>query len=179
MTFVKTAPKRKISDFSDVIKKAKKQPKRKPKAEPYKVPRWFSKLPAGSHGSTPSQKKAWKVVSDYVRQRDFTKYAGKCVSCFRRLDRWQDGQAAHYRPWSTCNGLAKFNIKNLALSCAICNYGSGADVGYAFGNELVNRYGYEIFHEIELDNNEHKGKKIEEYELVEMVARLAPHLVKE
>lgn len=164
-------------DFSKIIAKAK--PVKRVKKEPYKVPKWFSKLPTGSHGSTPSQKKAWKVVSDYVRQRDFNLYAGKCVSCFRRLDRWQDGQAAHYFPWSTLNGLSKYNLKNLALSCAICNYGSGANIGFEFGNELVRRYGYEVLNEIDIDSKQHHGKKIEEWELVEMVAKLCPSLVKE
>lgn len=165
------------SDFSKIIAKAK--PVKRVKKEPYKVPKWFSRLPPGSHGSTPSQKKAWKVVSDYVRERDFIKYGGKCVSCFRRLDRWQDGQAAHFKPWSTSNGLFKYELLNIHLSCPICNYGSGADVGFAYGEELKRRYGDDIVYVLSDLNAKHRGNKIEEWELVEMVAKLRPDLVKE
>lgn len=172
-------PKVSKSNFDNIlaIEKKIKRPKKGKKA-PYSVPKWFKALPVGSHGNTPSQKKAWKVVSDYVRERDFKKYAGKCVSCFRRLDRWQDGQAAHFRPWSICNGMHKFCTVNLALSCPICNYNSGADVGHEFGEELKRRYGEDVFKVLKEDNENHRGKKIEEWELVEMVAKLCPHLVK-
>lgn len=169
-----------MSDFSSIVSRSKKNAKKKPKRikkEPYKVPKWFSSLKPGSHGNTPSQKKAWKVVSDYVRERDFKKYGGKCISCDRILERWEDGQAAHYFPWSVLNGLAKYDVNNIALSCAICNYGSGANIGYAFGNELKRRYGDGILSEIASLNKSYRGKKMEEWDLVDFIARLRPDLV--
>ena len=170
------------SDFSKVILRSKKNAAKKPRKEkrpPYKVPAWFRSLKPGSHGSTPSQKKAWKVVSDYVRERDFKKYH-QCVSCDRVFMSWQEGQAGHYRPWGSCNSWMKFCVDNIALQCASCNGPmSGADTGYRFGEEMKRRYGAKHLEWIEKENEKYRGKKIEEWELVEFIARLRPDLVME
>lgn len=166
------------SDFSKIIAKAK--PVKRVKKAPYKVPKWFSRLPTGSHGSTPSQKKAWKVVSDYVREKDFILYGGKCVSCPRIIPTVQDGDAGHFKPWSNCHGMMKFYTKNIALQCQFCNrYRSGIEAGYYFGEALKRRHGENFIEEFETLNEQHRGKKIEEWELVEMVAKLRPDLVKD
>jgi hypothetical protein len=137
----------------------------------YQVPKWFRSLPPGSHGFTPSQKKAWKVVSDYVRQRDWEKYK-RCVSCGTYLESWQKGQAGHYRAWGSSNGLFKYNLKNIALQCASCNQISDGKIGHAFGEELKRRHGDGIFDELDMEDRKYRGKKIEEWELVEMCAKL-------
>lgn len=170
------------SDFSSIVSRSKKNAAKKPrkvKKPPYVIPQWFKKIvPSPGHGSGVVQKRVWRVVSEYVRQRDFKQFHGKCVSCDRVLERWQDGQAAHYFPWSVLNGMAKFDVKNIALSCPYCNYVSGANIGYAFGNELKRRYGDGVLVEIANLNKSYRGKKMETWELVEFVARLRPDLVK-
>lgn len=167
------------SDFSNIIKKAKKLPKRKPKALPYKVPKWFSKLPAGSHGSTPSQKKAWKVVSDYVRKTDW-ETSRKCRDgCGAIIEDWKDADCGHWKSWSVCHGMFKYELKNLALQASNCNRRSDGVVGYGLANYLIHKYGSDHLEWIEQENEKHRGKKIEEFELVEMVAKLRPDLVKE
>jgi hypothetical protein len=55
---------------------------------------------------------------------------------------------------------------------------SGADTGYRFGEEMKRRYGAKHLEWIEKENEKHRGKKIEEWELVEFIARLRPDLVK-
>ena len=87
----------------------------------YRVPAWFKALKPGSHGQTLEQKKYWKVVTDTYRKEEFEKYKGKCVSCEYRLERWEDGQLAHYKAWSNCYGFFKYERKNMAFSCSRCN----------------------------------------------------------
>lgn len=163
-----------MKGFEKIIKLSKKK-KLRVKAPSYKVPDWFSKIkPSTAHGSTPSQKKAWRVVSEYVRQRDWKK---GCVSCRKPFERWEDAQAGHYIPWSTCHGIFKYDLRNLAAQCGHDNAWGGGKAGYDFANELVRRRGADIINQLEYENELFRGKKIEEWELVEMVAKLAPHLV--
>jgi len=145
---------------------------RKVQNKGYKVPGWFKSIPLGSHGSNPTQKRYWKVVSNLVRQRDFKKYKGKCVSCFRRLERWEDGQCAHYRRYATCNSYFKWEIKNLALSCSYCNQNEDGVIGYAFGEELKRRYGDKHLDWIEKENKKYHGMKLEDHEIVSRVEKL-------
>ena len=144
----------------------------------YKPPKWFTSIPLGSHGSSPAQKKYWKVVSDTYRKEDFEKYNGKCVSCETRLERWQDGQLAHFKAWSVCNSWFKYERKNLALSCPNCNRLSDGVVGFNFSEELKRRHGQDILGWIETENLKYKSQKMEVWELVEKTALLRPDLVK-
>lgn len=144
----------------------------------YKVPSWFSKLKPGSHGNTPSQKKAWKVVSDYVRERDWKKYYGFCADgCGTRIEDWRNGDCGHYLAWSVCHGLFKYELTNLVLQSSNCNRRSDGVIGHGLGEELKCRYNEGHLDWIELENEKYRGKKIEEWELVEMVSKLRPDLV--
>jgi len=153
--------------------KVAKQPN-KEKSKGYEVPKWFKSLPLGSHGNTPAQKKYWKVVSDFVRQRDFIKYNGKCVSCDNYLEHWKDGDCAHWRAWSLCNGFMKFELKNLALSCKGCNRASDGVIGHKFGEELKRRHNKNILNWIMVENEKHRGEKMERWKLVELAQHLLP-----
>ena len=138
---------------------------------PYKTPAWYNKLPVGSHGSTPAQKRYWKWLSDKIRCEEFHKYKGKCVSCPRVLPSWKDGQCAHFKPYSVCHGWFKLERRNLAFSCPFCNQNSGGDVGHAFGEEMKRRYGKKHLEWIEKENEKHRGEKIHDWDLVaKMVA---------
>lgn len=178
---------KKASGFDDIVKIAnassqgKKTVLRSISAQrkAYKVPSWFSKLPTGSHGNTPSQKKAWKVVSDYVRERDWKKYMGFCADgCGTRIEDWHNGDCGHYLAWASCNGLFKYELTNLVLQASNCNRRSDGVIGHGLGEELKRRYNDGHLDWIGLENKKYHGKKIEEWELVEMVARLRPDLVK-
>lgn len=141
------------------------------KRKGYRPPPWFRSLPLGAHGSTPSQKKAWKVVSDFVRQRDWDRYK-RCVSCGAYLESWQKGHAGHWRAWSVCHGIFKYDLRNIALQCASCNYLSDGKIGHTFGEELKRRLGDDVLERIDKDNVANRGKKVEEWELVEMCSKL-------
>lgn len=138
----------------------------------YKAPKWFTSLKPGSHGSTPAQKKYWKVVSDTYRKEDFERYGGKCVSCPTRLERWEDGQLAHYKAWSVCNAWFKYERKNLALSCPNCNRLSDGIVGHNFGEELKRRHGDKILDWIQSENEKYRSQKMEVWEIVDRVTEL-------
>lgn len=139
----------------------------------YVVPDWYKKLPyvSNDHGSNANQKRAWRFISQYVRRRDFKKYGGKCVSCWRRAERWEDMVAAHFIAWSVCYGMFKYSTKNLAASCSYCNSSlSGKEVGYEYAEELKRR-GIDP-EALKAENLSHKGTKIEDWMLVEMVEKL-------
>lgn len=142
----------------------------------YQVPKWFKSLPTGSHGNTPAQKKLWKVISDYVRERDWTKY-GYCVSCKTKILDWRDGDAAHFKRYSVCNSYFKFHPDNIALSCKNCNRNDDGVVGHAFGEELIKRYGKRHLLWIEEENLKFRGVKIDDEQCVDKVAQLRPDLV--
>lgn len=152
------------------LKVAKRASKTKSKG--YQPPKWFTSIKLGSHGSTPAQKKYWKITSDKYRKEDFERYKGKCVSCPTRLKRWQDGQLAHYKAWSICNSWFKYERMNLALSCANCNRLSDGVTGMAFGKELQRRHGATVLAWIEEKNKEYRGQKMEVWEIVEKTQAL-------
>ena len=142
----------------------------------YKVPSWFNKIPYGSHGSTPAQKRYWKVVSDTYRKEDWEKY-GVCVSCGRAIENWWEGDLAHFKKYAVCNSWFKFQRENLALSCKGCNRLDDGPTGHAFGEELKRRHHHNIIEWIEKTNECFRGKKMETWEIVDKVANLRPDLV--
>jgi hypothetical protein len=157
-------------------KSAKKQKKVRRVKEAFVVPGWFRSLPLGSHGSTPAQKKYWKVISDTYREEDWYDHHGKCVSCDRKLEHWRDGDLGHYKAWSVCNSWFKYERKNLALQCKGCNRLSDGTVGTRFGKELQRRYGNPILSWIDKENQKYTGQKMEVWQIVECVKTLRPDL---
>jgi hypothetical protein len=133
------------------------------------LPPWFRSLTPGSHGSTLVQKKAWKFISDMVRKEDFETYGGKCVSCERRLNDWSEGDCAHWISWTNCNGLFKFNTKNLALSCKACNHINDGSIGYEFAEELKRRHGEDVLLELSHSNAKHHGSKLYDADVLALV----------
>jgi len=152
-------------------KKASKSPNKG-----YEVPKWFSRLKPGSHGSTPTQKKFWKVLSDTYRKADWEEY-GTCVSCHKHIEHWQDGDLAHFKRYSLCNSWFKFQRENMALSCKNCNRNDDGVVGHSFGEELKRRHHKGILEWIEATNLSFKGQQMQQWEIVETVARIRPDLV--
>lgn len=138
----------------------------------YRPPDWFMKIKLGSHGNNAAQKRFWRVISCFVRQRDFREQKGCCVSCEKQLSRWQDGDAAHFKRYAVCNSYFKFNPDNIALSCKNCNKNDDGVVGHAFGEELKRRYGNKHLLWIEEENLKQKNKKIETPKIVEEIEKL-------
>lgn len=132
----------------------------------FQIPAWFMSIKPGAHGNSPAQKRLWKLTSDTYRKQDFEAYGGKCVSCPTRLERWEDGQLAHFKAWSVCNSYFKYERKNLAFSCPNCNRLSDGVVGANFAKELQHRHGKHILDWIETENLKYRGQKLEAHELV-------------
>lgn len=106
---------------------------------------WQKSIPEGSHGSGTFQKRLWKVVSDFVRIRDFHEYK-TCISCGKYFTEWQNAnwQAGHYNPYSVCRGYSKFDLNNIFGQCSYCNRGyNGAPSGAHFKENILRRYGQE------------------------------------
>lgn len=125
----------------------KQKVKRKSKKDYYKElldqNKWINKIPYGSHGSTPLQKRYWKLTSDYKRIKDFIDY-GVCISCPRKFSTWKESQGGHYRAYSKCKGIKKFYEDNVFGQCALCNSQMNDDKfegGRVFAENIVKRYG--------------------------------------
>lgn len=104
---------------------------------------WYKSIPEGSHGSTTVEKRLWKLVSDYVRTRDFERW-GNCISCGKMFNNWNEAQAGHYRPFAKCKGYTKFDYRNCFAQCAYCNSRMNEDKfegGRIFAHNIKNRFG--------------------------------------
>ena len=154
------------------LKRAKTASGGRPQGYVWKMPRWFKSIPLGSHGSTPVQKKLWKLTSDYVRIHDFYKHGAKCVSCSRVFESWKEGQAAHFKAWWASNSYFKYNLFNLALSCAHCNHKDDGETGHYFGKELERRHGKNIIDTLQQLDQLNRGVKMDSVKLVGMGSQL-------
>ncbi len=159
--------------------RAKKTTKRKKRTplEKYKAPAWFNRIPYGSHGSTPAQKRLWKVVSDTYREEDWETFGPNCPICNRHLESWKDGQLGHFHRYSLCHGWFKYERRNLAMICAGCNINDGGLTSFKFAEVLRMRFGEDTILWIEQENQRYKGSKLETWQCVDYVAKIAPHLV--
>jgi hypothetical protein len=145
---------KKTSKVSSKIKKA------------YQAPKWLNKIPLGAHGSTPIQKKYWKVVSDTVRLRDWKL---GCISCGRKPESWQGLQAGHYKSWASCRGYSKWDMNNLFGQCGFCNTGFNSnEVGANFKEGILKRHGLERLVYIQ-QLNAYPTEKMEDHVIVERI----------
>lgn len=124
------------------IKKVKAKTKEK-WADLLELNEWYQVIPDGSHGSNKIEKKLWRLVTDYVRIRDFEEY-GNCISCGKVFDSWNEAQGGHYRSYTKCKGYTKFDYRNVFAQCAYCNSRMNDDKfegGRIFAHNIVNRFG--------------------------------------
>ena len=133
------------------------------------TPAWVRAIPEGSHGSGTLQKRLWKLISDYVRIRDWYLYKGKCVATGVKILHWSDGDAGHYKSYSVCNGMYKFDPDNIHLQSKNSNAWGGGDIGYGFGEELKRRYGENYLTLIDEDNLLHKGEQLTSTKIIDMM----------
>lgn len=86
----------------------------------------------GKSNATKMANIAWAIFSNYIRKRDHKKYKGKCYTCNRVLQRWQDMSANHYITRSRKSTL--FDEINVTGGCNVCNnpaMGNGMPRTYA------------------------------------------------
>jgi len=85
--------------------------------------------------------KAWDILSDYVRCRDFYLYHGACISSGRRLGHWKDGDAGHYISMAGHGAYLGFLPENIHLQSKNENQIGSMDTGARFRDTLDARYG--------------------------------------
>lgn len=116
--------------------------RQKPRSAGPKLPKWIRAIPEGSHGSGTLQKRLWRLTSDCVRIRDWHKFGGICIASGVYIPSWRDGQAGHFKPWSKCNGIFKFNRTNIHLQAEASNKWHNSETWFAYAEEMERRWGY-------------------------------------
>lgn len=91
--------------------------------------------------------KAWAILSDYTRMRDFARYR-TCVSCGTPFERWKDSQGGHYIPMGAGGTSSGFFDLNVHGQCMHCNKFGEMEAGGNFKDELERRYGEEIIEQL-------------------------------
>ncbi len=141
------------------------------KKQPKGIPRWVTAIPLGSHGSGKLQRRLWKLVSDYVRLRDYYAYRGSCVATGRVLGSYKDGHAGHFIAYSHCRGIFKFDTRNIHLQHGYSNKYPTRETWQSFEAELINRYGVQYINMLE-DENKKTPLKFTNEQIIERMKEL-------
>lgn len=94
--------------------------------------------------------KSWSILSDFVRMRDFIHY-GTYVDTGQKVRDWKDGDAGHYISMAGHGVYSGFSQRNIHLQSKSGNGWGGQDIGYAFGKELIKRYGKNYLNSLQED----------------------------
>lgn len=127
----------------------------KPKKIPKGTPAWIKAIPRGLHGSGHLQKRLWRLTSDYCRIRDSYRWDGRCIATGMTIYHWNNGQAGHYRGYTTCNGMFKFDPMNIHLQTAQSNSWPTSRTWEVFAANLRSRYGEDYIEKIDKANEYH------------------------
>ena len=92
--------------------------------------------------------KAWAILSDYVRCRDFLIY-GTCIATDVRIQHWRECDAGHYESMGGHGAALGFSELNVHAQSKISNKLSPPADGARFKENLIKRYGKKILKEIE------------------------------
>jgi 5-methylcytosine-specific restriction endonuclease McrA len=134
------------------------------------LPSWLKAIPESqAHGSGTYQKRLWKLTSDYVRIRDWHLYK-VCSATGKRIESWQDGQAGHLKPYSKCNALFKFDLRNIHMQSASSNKWGNFDTFRDYEKVVRNRrYDFDAF---ERENNKANGASLRDSEVLNAAEKL-------
>ena len=137
-----------------------------------KMQPWIKAIPESpAHGSGTFQKRLWRLVSDYVRLRDFLKYK-RCVATDFCFTTWGESQAGHFKSYSTCNGMFKFDPINIHAQSAPSNSWGGMETGQRFADELRRRYGTDYIQKINDGNRKYQGTNIRDSIVIEYMEKI-------
>lgn len=124
-----------------------------------KLPSWIKAIPESqAHGSGTLQKRLWRVTSDYVRIRDWYQFDSSDIVTGKKIRHWTEGDAGHWKSYSVCRGMFKFDPANIHLQSKISNAWGGQEIGHMFGENLKRRYGDTYLQELTAINNSHSLK---------------------
>ena len=107
----------------------------------------YGKIPALRYKKVKG--KSWRVLSDYVRMRDFILY-GKCIASGKTIMDWRSVDAGHYESMGGNGVLCGFSDINVHAQAKDSNGWGGMAEGARYKEGLILRYGNEILDEIEI-----------------------------
>ena len=113
--------------------------------------------------------KAWRVLTDYCRQRDFIKY-GVCVSCTKSVKDWKDCDGGHYISMGGHGALIGFSESNVHLQCSSCNLFASQHTGVIYQDTLVTRYGGAILRQLDIFKN--SSVKADDWYFLQRIERI-------
>lgn len=149
--------------------KKKRSGQKSGKSSVPKLPLWVRTIPESqAHGSGTLQKRLWRVTSDFVRIRDWYFQGGICVATGKKILRWQDGHAGHFKSYAKCNGMFKFDERNIHLQSAQSNGWGDRDDWKYYEEELKRRVNPDIIEAIESANRACEVRITNEYVLLEI-----------
>jgi len=114
--------------------------------------------------------KAWDILSDYVRCRDFYRFKGECVSSGARLNHWRDGDAGHYISMAGHGAYLGFLPENIHLQGKNENQIGSMDTGARFRDTLFKRYGEALLANLELGKQ--KTVKADDWYFIQVIERM-------
>lgn len=162
----------KPSKMSKTIKQLSPYKKRK-RNEILGLDKFLKAIPESqAHGSGTHEKRLWRLLSDYIRIRDWYKYNGKCVATGIWIPSWNLGQAGHYISYTSCNNMFKFDEKNIHMQKASSNMMGSMSDGKRFGDELERRYGAGTCDFLHSLNEDEKDLFYAKEDVVEKIKRL-------
>jgi len=157
-------------------KKGKKRPVTKKKPVSRLMEPWIKAIPESqAHGSGTFQKRLWKLTSDYVRIRDFYTYK-VCAATGKTFEHWKDSHAGHLKPYSTCNALFKFDVRNIHMQHGNSNKWGNFDTFRDFEKVVRNR-GYD-FDKFERENQKAQGSRLYDSDVVEQMKKVLKLMAK-
>ena len=164
-----TKPKKATKKRTAVKKSANKKKSRS-------LPTWLKAIPESkAHGAGTYQKRLWRLTSDYVRIRDWYEY-GVCAATGVSFEHWSKAHAGHLKPYSNCNGLYKFDVRNIHMQHGYSNKHGNYDTFRDFEKVVVNR-GYD-FKKFERENQKAAGCSLRDNEVEEAIKFLLKKMKK-
>lgn len=134
------------------------------------IPNWIRAIPESqAHGSGTYQKRLWKIVSDYVRIRDWYEYK-VCAATGARIEHWSYGQAGHLKPYSKCNALFKFDVRNIHMQSSSSNKWGNWETFKEYETVVRNR-GYD-FDAFVKENEQARGASLRDGEVIEHIKKM-------
>lgn len=103
--------------------------------------------------TNPVKDKAWGILSDYVRCRDFLKY-GTCVSSGKRIIDWKATDAGHFYSMGGHGTAIGFYHLNIHAQSKNDNQLGSMHTGANYEKELVRRYGKKLLDELKVINQQ-------------------------
>jgi hypothetical protein len=144
-------------------------------------PEYYKKIPRKMRFSTKQKNetirkqveakdRAWAILSDYTRMRDFVVYDGRCISSGQRVEDWRDFHAGHYASMGSSGAEAGFYDLNIHGQTYYENMHGGMESGGRYKDELIRRHGEQVIDEIE--KRKRAIVKADEYYFIEKIKEI-------